>query len=168
MIVDKQKLLEKNIELYRNIFEDQNILEQGTIEEVDLTDGILEFKLGGMLAGAKYIQRIGSPGHYIYIYPNKTMEKMGRKMRFFYARFTSRHKKWLGSFSANYGATSMNIRPKNWHTAIVDMHSKERGLLQMNVNLAKHSIYSYRSQRKGAGTSASLSMSKRKGLLRYR
>lgn len=147
---------------------DPVVLAQGTVTDVVQQGPILEYVLGGARIGARYLQRMGSPGHYIYIYPSKGFEKMTRRARFAYGRMVNKAKKFLTKMQIHYGATSMNVKPKTWHLAVVKMTGKETGSTEFLFNLKSHQIYSYRSHRGVTGASAALSKSKKAGILRYR
>lgn len=133
-----------------------------------IKEEFLEYSKGVKLSGSKYLQRIGTPGNYIYVYPGKKALTMNRRMRAIYTRFITKSRRFLTRISTRYEATSMNIKPKSWRRSIVTLTTKNGGTLQMNIDLQKHGIHSYRSVNMGGGASAKLSMSKRKGVLRYR
>jgi hypothetical protein len=154
--------------IHDNLYNDPNINQHGNIVEIDYEDGIYEFNLGGSKRGAKYLQRLGSPGNYVYIYSNKRLNKLSRKVRFHYGRMIAKSAKWLGGLKNNYGATALNVKPKSWNTGIVNLVNKERGGMSMFVNFKTHQIYSYRSQRRGTGTSSMLAKKRKAGILRYR
>ena len=133
-----------------------------------IRDEFLEYSKGMKLSGSKYLQRIGTPGNYIYIYPGKKALTMNRRMKAIYTRFVRKSSRLLNRISTRYEATSMNIKPKSWSRSIISVTTKRGGTLQMNIDLQKHGIHSYRAVNMGGGASAKLSMSKRKGVLRYR
>lgn len=133
-----------------------------------IKDEFLEYSKGIKLSGSKYLQRIGTPGNYIYIYPGKKALSMNRRMKAIYARFITKSRRFLTRISTRYEATSMNIKPKSWSRSIVSLTTRRGGTLQMDIDLQKHGIHSYRAANMGGGASAKLSMSKRKGTLRYR
>ena len=130
---------------------------------------LLEYSKGMKVLGSTYLQRIGSPGNYIYIYPTKRSQKMGRRYRQAYTRFIKKHKRFLKKISTRYEATSMNIKPKNWYTSLVKLNTKNGGTVQMRLDLRNHRIKSYRAVNMGTGgMSSQLAKSKRQGVLRYR
>lgn len=133
-----------------------------------IKEEFLEYSKGIKLSGSKYLQRIGTPGNYIYVYPGKKALTMNRRMKAIYTRFITKSRRFLTRVSTRYEATSMNIKPKSWRRSIVTLTAKNGGTLQMNIDLQKHGIHSYRAVNMGGGASAKLSMSKRKGVLRYR
>lgn len=135
---------------------------------MSIKDEFLEYSKGMKLSGSKYLQRIGTPGNYIYIYPGKKALTMNRRMKAIYTRFVRKSSRFLNRISTRYEATSMNIKPKSWGRSIISVTTKNGGTLQMNIDLQKHGIHSYRAVNMGGGSSAKLSMSKRKGVLRYR
>ncbi len=135
---------------------------------MSIKDEFLEYSKGMKLSGSKYLQRIGTPGNYIYIYPGKKALTMNRRMKAIYTRFVRKSSRLLNRISTRYEATSMNIKPKSWSRSIISVTTKRGGTLQMNIDLQKHGIHSYRAVNMGGGASAKLSMSKRKGVLRYR
>lgn len=147
---------------------DEVIESQGEILEVLKYGNILEFKMGAVGTSVKYIQRLGSPGHYIYIYPTNSMAKLSRKARFTYSRMVSRASRFLKRVQRAYSAESMSMKPKNWHTSIVTMTGKQIGMTQFTFDLKTHGIYSYRSKRGHVGASVKLAKAKKKGILRYR
>ena len=130
---------------------------------------LLEYSKGQKLFGSGYLSRIGSPGNYIYIYPSKKTQKIGRKYRVAYTRFVKKSRRTLNRLSTRYEATSMNVKPKSWHSALVNITARNGGTLSMKMNLKSHSVKSYRSVNMGTGgVSSQLAKSKRKGVLRYR
>jgi hypothetical protein len=130
---------------------------------------ILEYKIGQKVFGASYVQRLGTPGNYIYIYPPKKFSNFGRRTKQAYARFVKKSKRFLKKVALRYEATSINMKPKSWAAAVIDIHKKNGDVIQMHVNLKNHNVYSYRSRRGHVGGAAqNLSKSKRKGILRYR
>lgn len=131
---------------------------------------LLEYKKGQMGVGMKYVQRLGTPGNYIYVYPGmKKFSNMSRKTQMFFNRHMRRARGFLSRFSLNYDAQNMNIKPKTWNSAVLNIKTSGGELYQFHVNLKSHGIYSYRSRRgMSGGTSASLARSKKKGILRYR
>lgn len=130
---------------------------------------LLEYSKGQKIFGSSYLQRIGSPGNYIYIYPQSKTQKVGRRYRQAYTRFVKKSKRFLTKMSVRYEATSMNIKPKNWYTSIVNLNTRNGGSLQFKFDLKSHGIKSYRSVNMGTGgVSSQLAKSKRKGVLRYR
>ena len=70
-----------------------NIFETHPIEEREL----LEIKKGFRKLNSKYVSRFGSPGHYIYVYMPKGLERMSRRAKFAYGRIIKRSKKFLDS-----------------------------------------------------------------------
>jgi len=130
---------------------------------------LLEYSKGVKLFGSSYLQRIGTPGNYIYIYPSTKSRTLGRRYRRSYTRFVKKSRRFLNKLSTRYNATAMNIKPRNWHTAFVKVSSGSGGTLNLHIDLKKHGIKSYRSVNMGSGgTSSQLATSKRKGVLRYR
>ncbi|PKP53829.1 MAG: hypothetical protein CVT92_02535 [Bacteroidetes bacterium HGW-Bacteroidetes-1] len=128
----------------------------------------LEYSKGIKLSGSKYLQRIGTPGNYIYVYPGKKALTMNRRLKAVYSRFVRKSRRFLTSLSTRYDATSMNIKPKSWRRSMITLTTRSGGTLQMNIDLSKHGIHSYRAMNMGGGASAKLATSKRKGVLRYR
>jgi len=129
---------------------------------------LFEYKLGSMGAATKYIQRFGTPGQYVYIYPSKRFQRFSKKIRAAYARFLKKSRGFLNKFKVAYEGTSIHVRPKTWHTAIIDVNKKDGGILQFKVNLKAHGIYSYRSKRGQLGAAVKLGRAKKRGILRYR
>lgn len=129
---------------------------------------VKEYKSGAMGTATKYIQRIGTPGHYKYIYATRGFDKMSRKAKFFYNRLIRRSKKFLGKISNLYGAQSMSIKPVTWRTAIVNVQKKSGVNVMLHVDLKSHQIYSYKSKRGQGGASFELARSKKSGILRFR
>ena len=129
---------------------------------------LLEFKKGVKIFGSSYIQRLGNPGSYTYIYPSKKFEKFGRKFKRIYGRFVKRNKSLFKRLGSRYESTSMNIRPKSWNTSIMAMKTKRKGVMDFNINLRKHTISSYRARTGANGNATKLATAKRKGILRYR
>lgn len=140
-----------------------NIFETTPIEEREL----LEIKKGFRKLNAKYVSRFGSPGHYIYVYMPKGLERMSRRAKFAYGRIVKRSKKFLDSIKTRYDASSLTVKPKTWHTAIVKLTTKDN-VLAFHVNLKSHSIYSYRSKRGQNAAFVKMTKAKKAGLLRYR
>jgi len=136
------------------------------VEKIE--DTLYEYKVGSMGVGTKYIQRFGTPGHYIYIYPANKIKKLSRKLRWAYARFVKRSQRFLNRFKTAYEGQGMHVKPQSWHRAVVDVTKKDGGILQFNVNLKAHGIYSYRSKRGVGGAAVSLGRAKKRGILRYR
>lgn len=130
---------------------------------------LLEYSKGQKIFGSSYLQRLGTPGNYIYIYPSKKTQKLGRRYRQAYTRFIKKHRRFLKKISTRYEATSINIKPRNWYTSMVKMNTRNGGTLQLRLDLSKHRIKSYRSVNMGSGgVSSQLAKSKRAGVLRYR
>lgn len=129
---------------------------------------LLEFKKGVKIFGSAYIQRLGSPGHYTYIYPSKKFEKFGRRFKRIYSRFTKRNKKLFKKMGTRYEATSMNIKPKSWNISIMAMKTKRKGVMDFRINLKTHTITAYRARTDVSGKATKLAIAKRKGILRYK
>jgi len=138
------------------------------ISKEQIEGDLYEYRLGTMGAGTKYIQRFGTPGQYVYIYPSKRIQRFSKKIRASYARFLKKSKTFLNSFKVAYEGTSIHVKPKTWHTAIVDVNRKDGSILQFKVNLKAHGIYSYRSKRGQLGAAVKLGRAKKRGILRYR
>jgi hypothetical protein len=129
---------------------------------------LLEIKKAGRKSNSKYLQRFGVPGHYVYIYPLAKMKRLSRKARYSYKRALRRTRSFSKKIGIAYGATTLNQRPKSWHTAIVKFNAENGVTGQLAVNYKKHAIYNYKSRRSGAGGSAKLARARKKGILRYR
>lgn len=129
---------------------------------------LLEYTTGGRRLGAKYIQRFGVPGKYQYVYPIKKWERLSRKTKFHFARFVKHTARFMKMISFSYEQKGINIKPLNWHNALVDINKKDGDLLQLGISLKSHQIYSYKSKRGITGGSTSLSKAKKSGILRYR
>ncbi len=130
---------------------------------------LLEYSKGQKVLGSNYLQRIGTTGNYIYIYPIDKIQKMGRRYKQIYIRFIKKHRKFLKKISLRYEATNVDIKPKNWYTSIVSMNTKNGGTLQLKMSLNNYKIKSYRSVNMGSGgISTQLAKSKKMGILRYR
>ena len=129
----------------------------------------LEYAKGKKIFGSSYLQRLGSPGNYIYIYPSAKMKNITRKYKTAYTRLVKKSKRFLKRIGTRYEATSINLRPKTWHKSIITIKTKNGGTLNLKYNLKKHGVKSYRSVDMGTGgMSSQLAKSKRKGVLRYR
>lgn len=138
------------------------------ISKEKIEGDLYEYKVGSMGIGTKYIQRFGTPGNYVYIYPSKRLQRFSRRVRGAYARFIKKSQAFLNKFKTAYEGTSMHVKPKTWHSAIIDLRKKDGGLLQFHVDLKAHGIYSYRSKRGQLGAAVKLGRAKKKGILRYR
>lgn len=138
------------------------------ISKEQIEGDLYEYKLGSMGSATKYIQRFGTPGNYVYIYPSQRFQRFSKKVRIAYARFLKKSKGFLNKFKVAYEGTSINVKPKTWHTAIVDVNRKDGSILQFKVNLKAHGIYSYRSKRGQLGAAVKLGRAKKRGILRYR
>lgn len=128
----------------------------------------LEYTKGGKRYGAKYLNRFGVPGNYSYIYPEGNFERYSRKVKFFFSRFMKKSQRFLNQVKTNYEAKKLDVKPKNWANAIINVTKRDGGLLQFHVDTKSHHIYSYRSKGGQGGAAASLSKAKRSGILRYR
>lgn len=128
-----------------------------------------EYKVGSAGIAHQYLQRFGVPGKYTYIYPDRRFEKLGRKTSFIYKRFLRKARRFLNAIKMSYDAQSMNVKPKTWHSAIVNIRKKDGINVMLHVNLKSHQIYSYRSSRgKSGGASGILAKRRKQGILRYR
>jgi len=129
---------------------------------------LLEFKKGVKIFGSSYIQRIGAPGHYTYVYPSKKFERFGRRFNRVYSRFIKRNKKLIKSIGTRYEATSMNLKPKTWNKTVLAVKTKHKGVMDFQLNMKKHTILLYRARTGTHGNATNLAKMKRKGILRYR
>lgn len=138
------------------------------IFETDISqEELLEIKKGFRKLNSKYVSRFGQPGHYVYVYMPKGLERMSRKAKFAYGRIVKRSKKFLNGIKSRYDATSLTVKPKTWHTAIVKVATRDN-ILAFHVNLKSHQIYSYRSKRGQNAAFVKMTKAKKAGLLRYR
>lgn len=145
-----------------------NIPVDSILDILKIDNGLYEYKVGSMGIGTKYVQRFGTPGHYVYIYPSKRLQKFSRRIRWAYARFVHRSQRFLNRFKIAYEGQGMHVKPQSWHTAIIDVTKKDGSILQFKVDLKSHGIYSYRSKRGIGGAAVSLGKAKKRGILRYR
>jgi len=129
---------------------------------------LLEFRKGAKIFGSSYVQRLGTPGHYTYIYPAKHFIKFGRKFNRIYSRYIRRNSKLFKSLGNRYEASSMNLKPKTWTHHILTMKTRHKGIMDFKLNLRTHTVSSYRSRLHSTGGASRLAMMKRKGILRYR
>jgi hypothetical protein len=131
-------------------------------------DILLEYGKGTSGVGVKYLTRMGVPGSYTYVYSPRRMARMTRKAKFFYTRFLKRSTKFLNQFRVRYDASAVNVKPKTWATAIVNVKTKQGGMFDFHVNLRSHQIYSYRSRRGTVGAAGVMARAHKSGILRYR
>ena len=129
-----------------------------------IKEEFLEYSKGIKLSGSKYLQRIGTPGNYIYVYPGKKALTMNRRMRAIYTRFITKSRRFLTRISTRYEATSMNIKPKSWRRSIVTLTRSYGGTLQMNIDL-QNTAFTLSCNMGGAAANCYV---KRKGVLRHR
>ena len=147
-----------------------NLLDLLKLIETESDDSkiVKEYGFGGKRMGAKYMQRLGSPGHYKYVYAPSSINRFSRKAKFYYSRFLKRSAKFLKSIALSYDAKALNVKPKTWRTAIVNIQQNSGLNLMLHVDLKSHQIYSYKSHRGQMGASTKLSRAKKKGILRFR
>jgi hypothetical protein len=131
---------------------------------------ILEYIKGRKVLGSKYLQRLGSPGNYIYVYPGRKIVALGRNYKRAYSRFIQKNRTFLNKIQTRYDATHVDIMPgRKWTSALMKMTTKGGDTISFHLNLKTHGIKSYRSVDKGSGgVSAQLAKSKKNGVLRYR
>ena len=129
---------------------------------------LLEYIKGGKRYGAKYLNRFGFPGNYSYIYPSGNFAKYSRKVKFFFSRFMKKSQRFLNRIRTNYEAKKLDVKPKNWSNAIINVVKRDGSILRFHVDTKSHHIYSYKSKGGRGGGAASLSTAKRRGILRYR
>lgn len=129
----------------------------------------LEYSVGMRRLNAKYMQRFGTPGNYRYIYKSNSFTRLPRKVQSVYGRIAHKAGRWLKSVQLRYGASRIQVKPKGWHHAIVTL-TGDRGKIDLDVDLTKHQIKSYRTRQTHRINSLSAvngSLRKR-GILRYR
>jgi len=129
---------------------------------------LLEFKKGVKIFGSSYIQRLGAPGHYTYIYPSKKFERFGRRFNRIYSRFIKRSRKLIKRVGTRYEATSMNLKPRTWNHTILSAKTRHKGVMDFKLDMHNHTILAYRSRTGIHGNATELAKMKRKGILRYR
>ncbi len=129
---------------------------------------LLEYKRGAKITGSAYIQRLGTPGHYTYVYPSKKFTRFGRKFSRIYSRYIRRHKKLFSKMGMRYEASSTYVKPRTWEIQILTMKTKYKGIVDVKLDLGRGKVISYRSRTHINGNATKLAQAKRKGVLRYR
>ena len=138
------------------------------IKHIDVTpERFNEIKKGFKKLNSKYLNRFGSPGHYIYVYMPTGIQRMNRRVRFLFARMMKKSNKFMNQMRMRYEATSFTLKPKTWHSGVIKMSTANNQMF-FHVNLKSHQIYSYRSKRGQSSGFTKMNTARKAGLLRYR
>lgn len=137
-------------------------------EKLNKLGDLLEYMTGTSGTGVKYINRMGSPGNYTYMYPNDKVNKLSRSKYKVLKRWLGKHQAFINKINIAYRGNKTSLKTLAWGYQMATISTRQGTSFKLGINLKKHKIYGYKSKIKGPSASAYLNSQRKKGILRYR
>jgi len=129
---------------------------------------LLEYEMGQMSSAHKFVSRFGSPGRYIYVYPELNMDTLSNGGRLAYQRQMIKARGFFNKLRMAFNATGFQVHPTSWSTALINMRNRDGLNMMLHVDVSKQSVMSYRQSSPGTSRWAQVNNFKRNGVYRSR